>query len=187
VNEDAIKSAFKKLVDDNKAALVAGLAITKQILQITKSVMTPAEVGICVATIVTDVDEWYDTSLVGANVRRQAEQAKNKKCRYSMELHVSDWAAPVSGEKAGTATEPFETADTAFNTVADRMVKMLRDNPNVPPVSGSYKIEVFDEDDESRRIRRSNHHYRSTAGGNRETVFYSIIRFTAQTCGEPNP
>jgi hypothetical protein len=192
LNEDAVKAALKKLVDDNAATLVAGLTvgtIAKVIGQTTQSMFTIAKLPIHVGVGITTADEWYETTMMGANVRRQSQQKKIKKNLYSAEVHFSDEAAQVSGESPGTTTEHFETSQAAFDKVVDRFIKLLEDNPDIPPAVGSYTIEVLDDGStEARRKRRENRHYREQdASGARRDVYYSIVKIQVETCGEPDP
>lgn len=191
MNEDAVKAAVKKLVDDNEATLVAGLTvggIAKAIGQTTQSVFTIAEFPIHVGVVVTSAEEWFETIAMGNNVRRQSQQQKIKRNRYDTEVHFSDMAVQVEDEQPGTTTEHFETAQAVFDKVVDRFVKLLEDNPNIPPASGSYTIEVLDDgSNEARRKRRQNQHYREDTAGGRRSIFYSIVRLQLETCGEPDP
>ncbi len=192
MNVDAVKAAVKKLVDDNVATLVAGLTvgtIAKVIGQTTQSMFTVAKLPVHVGVACTVAEEWFETTMMGANVRRQSQQSKIKKNRYDIEVHFSDLAAHISGESPGTATEHFETSQAAFDKIVDRFVKLLEDNPNIPPAVGSYVIEVLDDGStEARRKRRSNHHYRErdAARASRE-FYYSIVKVQIETCGEPDP
>lgn len=192
MNEDAIKAAVKKLVDDNVATLVAGLTvgtIAKTIGQTTQSMFTVATLPIHVGVTCTEAGEWYETTMMGANVRRQSQQSKIQKNRYDIEIHFSDIATKVADEGPGATAEHFEASQAAFDKVVDRFVKLLKDNPNIPPASGSYTIEVLDDGStEARRKRRSNHHYREqdAARASRE-FYYSIVKVQLETCGEPDP
>jgi hypothetical protein len=186
-----MSASLKKLIGDNSAAIVAGVSVggvSKEIYQLTKSILTSsAGHGLHVATVVTDGREWYDTPPIKANVRRQSQQSTNEKVLYSCEFHISDYAELVQDEGPGQANEHFETANAAFDTVVDRIVKVLRDNPNITPASGSYIIELEDPDDESRAIEREERHYTVEDARGARDVFYSILRFRCTTCGEPDP
>ena len=192
MNEDAVKAAVKKLVDDNKATLVAGLTVggvAKEISQTTKSVFTIAEMPVHVGVFCSAAEEWYETQMMGNNVRRQSEQSKVEKNWYDIEIHFSDMAAQDEDERPGGATEHFETSQAAFDKIVDRFIKLLKDNPNIPPASGSYTIEVLDDgSNEARRRRRENRHYgeKDAAGGWRD-IYYSVVKIRLETCGEPDP
>lgn len=191
MNFDAMATSLKKLVGDNEAVIVAGISVgghDEDIVQLTTSILTEsAGLGLHVATVVTDGREWYDTPPIKSNVRRQAQQSKNKKVRYGCEVHVSDYASKVEDEGPGQTYEHFETDNAAFNKIVDRIVKVLRDNPEITPASGSYVIELEDLDDESRAIEREERHYTVADARGARDVFYSVLRFRCTTCGEPDP
>lgn len=192
MNEDAVKAAVKKLVDDNAAVLVLGLAVgdvVKAISQTTQSVFTVAVAPIHIGVGCATAEEWYDTTMTGGMARTQIQQKKVKKNRYDMEVHFSDLATQAADEGPGEAVEHFETAQAVFDKVVDRFIKLLEDNPLITPAVGAYTIEVTDDGSRDvRRKRRENRHYREEdASGDRRNFFYSIVRFQLETCGEPDP
>lgn len=192
MDEGLVKDALCKLVDDNKAGLVGGLSVGGEdlaIRQISPSILTPAELPISIGVHSPRNTEFYDAVIMGGNTLRQSQQSKNKKVHYDIELHISDQARYASGEGPGEDSEKFVTHNRAFDTFVARTVQLLRDNAYISPLSGSWKIEVLGYGgSEDRRIERDNwHQWTEDANGVRSAIFYSVLKFTIETCQEPSP
>lgn len=191
MNEHAIKSAIKQLIEDNSSSLVSGLSagdIDLEIAQITTSALTPMMTPIAIGVSISRSVEYYRARIIGGNTLRQSQQSATKETVHDVVIDTSGSAWLVTGEGPGESREHFETSEEVWATYTDRVVQMLRDNPDITPVSGSYTIELFgDGNDEDRRIEKENRHFRDDRDEGVAYYFYTVIRFRVRACGEPNP
>lgn len=118
MNEVAALNSIKSLINTNKATLVDGLVHQgeqREIEQITISTLTPPNEYYFIS-IYTDRDE--DTNREGfGRTTRLAPTTTN----YSMIIELVDYAVIVAGEE-----EQYETMDSDFKKLCDRVVKLLR-------------------------------------------------------------
>lgn len=189
-----IKSAVLKLIKDNEASLVNGLAsdgLDKDIKQFTRSVLTRARIPYMVGVVCPEMDEYADMSNLVGHTRTYAAAKNRLEARYSIEVHVSDRAQQRSSEEPGGTIEHFETDQEMFDTFVGRLAELLRENETIPPETGSYTIEVLgDGSANDRKIRisdRSGYYPSGFGSGNPVAVLYAVVRFTVSVCGQPRP